>query len=143
MQIVMEKVDLPQKGHVEFGFHRSFEITITHEQARTQVKRWLWSEVSMLLSAEPPALVIDTVIVWRVPVRLIAPGYGALGTVGFVDVNVQTGELLDLEQKKVLIEAQAAQLTARLPDFQPSQAVYAPAIPTQLPTAMSVSLPGE
>ncbi len=143
MQIVVEKVNLPEKGHVEFGLHRSFEITITSDQARSKVKRWLWAEVSMLLGTEPPALVLDEVIVWRVPVILIAPGHGTLGTVGAIDVAVQTGDLIDLNKQQGLIEQQAALIAARLPHFQPRTDVYSGSVPTHLPTTSSLTVTGE
>lgn len=138
MQIVVEKVGLPEKGHVEFGLHRSFEIQVTSEEARAKVKQWLWTEVSMLLGTDTPSLVLDEAIVWRVPVILSAPGYGRLGAVGMVDVLVQTGEMLNLLQQKALIEQRAAELAKRLPAFQPLANVPAASMPIGITHAARV-----
>ena len=124
MQVIVEQVNLPERGHVELGIHRSFEIAVSSEDARAKVKRWLWNEVSMLLGAGTPDLVIDERIVWRVPVIFSAPGHGQVGTVGVVEVAVQSGELLHSDVQRAQIEAQANLLADRLPEFQPMMDVH-------------------
>lgn len=138
MQIVLEKIGLPEKGHVEFGLHRSFDIQVTSEEARAKVKRWLWTEVSMLLGTDTPSLVLDESVVWRIPVIFSAPGYGRLGTVGMIDVLVQTGEMLELPQQKALIEQHATELAKRLPAFQPLTDLPAASIPIGIPPSPRV-----
>jgi hypothetical protein len=58
------------------------------------------------------------VIVWRVPVILIATHLGNAGVVGEVDVDVETGAMNNLEANKEAILAQAHSLAATLPPYQ-------------------------
>lgn len=96
----------------------------------------------MLLSPDDPTLVIGERVTWRIPVFFSAPGYGKLGTVGVVDVDVQTGNLLDLIACKAIIEQSADRLASQLPAFQP----FSPApefIPSHIPSAARLELPEE
>ena len=43
---------------------------------------------------DTPTLVIAERAVWRVPVLLTSPSRGVIGTVGSVDVDAQSGELI-------------------------------------------------
>jgi hypothetical protein len=135
MQVVLEELDLPEKGSVELKMHRFFEIRVTAEEARRKVNRWLSWEVSMLISADPPILVIDKNVIWRVPVWLGVLRYGRLGVVGAVDVDVQTGEMHHLSGRKAEIERCAHQLAKSLPPFQPFEHVPDEFIPKDVPPA--------
>lgn len=97
MQVVLEKVGLPEKRHVELGLQRSFDIQVSCEEVRKQVKRWLW-----------------------------------------VDVLVQTGEMLNVLAQKAAIEQCAEEMAKRLPAFQPYTDVPQSSIPTDLPLATQV-----
>ena len=52
---------------------RSFEINVTAEEARRHVREWLREEVSLLIDAEPPTLVVGDQVVWRVPAWISFP----------------------------------------------------------------------
>ncbi len=140
MQVILERINLPEKGHVEFGIHRSFEILISSEEARIKVKRWLWSEISMLLGVGTPSLIIDEQVVWRIPVIFNAPGHGQVGTVGTIDVTVQSGELLQLVAQRVQIETCANALASGLADFQPYALVPAESITTDISPAPQLNV---
>lgn len=143
MQIVFEELNLPESGRVELTVQRSFEIKVTAAEAQRQVNRWLYMEVGMLLGADPPTLVIDQEVIWRVPVWFGVLRFGRLGVVGTVDVNVQTGEIYQLAERKVQIQQCASQLAQRLPPFQPIADVPEQYIPKHIPPAPKLVLAEE
>ncbi len=120
MTIVLDQWMLPEKGIVELNVHKSFEIKVTAEEARRSVNRWLMDEVSYMIGAEPPTLVVGERVVWRVPAWIGFPHTGWAGTVGSVDVDVQTGEMDNTTARKVEIERCAEAIAARMPAYQPS-----------------------
>jgi hypothetical protein len=63
--------------------------------------------------------VIESRVVWRVPIEFCVLRFGRLGTVGAVDVDSETGEMYQLPRRQREIEHCAGQLAARLPQFQP------------------------
>ncbi len=119
MQVILEQCHLPAQGAVKLNMQREFVIQVTAEEAQRKVSRWLWDEVSMLISADPPTLVIGEQVVWRVPTWIGFPSQGRAGNVGVVDVDVQTGELYDLAAARKKIEACATTIAQKLPPFQP------------------------
>jgi len=95
----------------EVGVHeirQTLNVQITGEQARRIVNRWLLDEVSYMMHAESPTLVVNGNACWCVPAVLTAPH---VGVVGAVDVDAITGELLEYEtQKEVIVLHQNANL---------------------------------
>ncbi|MFN8493047.1 MAG: hypothetical protein U0350_35920 [Caldilineaceae bacterium] len=142
MQVVLEAVNLPSEGAVTLDMRREFTIEITAEAAQRKVNRWLWDEVSMLISADPPTLVIGDQVVWRMPVYFSAPSAGRVGAVGAVDVDIQTGKLVDIVKAKMAIEHCATKLAAGLPPFKPLK-VASKYIPKDIPPAPKLILPEE
>jgi len=69
-------------------------INMDAKTARRKVTSWAVSEVSNMLVAGEPQLLIGNVPVWRVPVMLCSTYKGVLGEVASIDVNALTGELL-------------------------------------------------
>lgn len=119
MVIVLDSYVIPEKGPVEVKIDRAFEIKVTAEEARRQVRWWLRDEVSMLIDADPPTLVVGEQVVWRVPAVFSRPGAGRVGIVGAVEVNVTTGEMNATLENKAAIERQAEELASHLPPYQP------------------------
>ena len=71
------------------------------------------NEVADLLSGDTPNLVWQTDgAYWRVPVVLASRSLGRIGLVGFIDVNVETGELQPTEQTIRRIEENAQRFAA-------------------------------
>jgi len=134
MQVVLDELNLPERGVVELTVQRSFEIKVTAEEARREVNHWLSWEVSTQLMTDPPTLYVGERIVWRVPAWIGFPSVGRAGDVGSVDVDVQTGELYDLAQVKPQIEACASAIAKKLPPYQPRKVDKA-FIPAHLPPA--------
>lgn len=140
MQVVFEKLDLPEQGVVELTMQHSFEIKVTAEEARRQVNRWLSWEISMLIAADPPSLVIGKHVVWRVPAWIGFPSRGRAGTVGTVDIDVRTGEIYNLAETKAAIEHCAKAIAAKLPPYQPHKSVPKEFIPEDIPPAPRLEL---
>jgi hypothetical protein len=46
---------LPERGLVHLAFDHTFEIKISAEEVRRQVKRWLLNEVSYMFTANAPS----------------------------------------------------------------------------------------
>jgi hypothetical protein len=88
-------------------------IKITAEKARRKVSVFVGNIISDLLSAEEPRLGWrEDNAYWRVPVALSSRSMGRIGTVGTIDVNVETGELLITDQRIGEIEENARRFVA-------------------------------
>ena len=125
--IILDDYTIPEKGKVELNVKRSFDIRVTAEEARRRVDRWLLNEVSYMIGAETPTLVIREQVVWRVPAWFSAPDVGQVGVVGIVEVDVNTGAMNNTPACKAEIERCAEEWAARLPPYQPkgeAPAVY-------------------
>lgn len=119
MNILLNAYALPEKGKVELKIDRSFEIKVTAEEARRKVNRWLLNEVSYLIAADPPTLVVAERVVWRVPAWIGFPHTGRAGVVGAVDVDVETGEMNNLAEHKLEIKQNLEKLKPNLPPYKP------------------------
>ena len=135
MTIIIEPYTIPEKGKVDLDVKRSFEIKISAEEARREVRWWLRDEVSMLIDAEPPTLVVGEQVVWRVPAVFSAPGSGRVGVVGLVEIDVTTGEMNVTPELKAAIEHQAEALAERLPPYQSKGPVPEKHRPKHIPPA--------
>ena len=108
MTILLDPYIVPEKGKVELKIDRSFEIKVTAEEARHKVRWWLRDEVSMLIDADPPTLVIGEEVVWRVPAwvafviiarELVITGFrGVAASSGIVVAASSAGKLKSVFQ---------------------------------------------
>lgn len=117
MTIILEQYTTPEKG--TFEIHHTITIYISADDARRQVNRWVLDEVSSVMGAEEPTLVIDEKAVWKVPVILTASNVGRVGTAGYVEVDVETGEMNNSPECKKTILESARDLAATLPPYSP------------------------
>lgn len=143
MTILLEPFTLPERGPVTIQLNQTFEIKVTAEEARRKVHLWLLDEVSCQMGAEPPVLVVGERAVWRVSTHLSAPHIGLVGTVGMVDIDVQTGEMANSSDCKAAIKRRARELAAKLPPYQPLQSVSDQYIPQHIPPAPVLTLPDD
>ena len=143
MTILIDPFTIPEKGKVQLNVQRSFEIKVTAEEARYKVRWWLRDNVSMLIDAEPPTLVVSEQVIWRTPAVFSAPGAGRVGVVGFVEVDVVTGEMDVTPELKANIEQQAETLADRLPPYQPQGPVPEKYRPKHIPPAPQIVLDEE
>ena len=118
MTILLEHGPLPERGTVHLAIQRDFTIHVTAEEARRQVDRWLFDQVSYMMTAEAPTLVLSECVVWRVPAVLTAPHVGRVGAVGAVDVDVQTGQMNVTPERIAAFQQAGIELGKRLPPYQ-------------------------
>ncbi len=116
MTIILDQYTIPEKG--SFEIRQTVDITFTAKQAQRKVDTWLLNEVSMMMGAEAPTLVVGARTVWRVPCRFSAPHVGRVGTVGEVDVDTKTGEMYNVSEAKTAIIGRAQALAEKLPPFK-------------------------
>ena len=90
-------------------------IRIPAMVARRKVNVFVCNEISCSMGGGAPELVGGKRTVWRVPVLLTFPGYGAVGTVGAIDVDTETGALLTTPSLIEEIIHNAEALATRLP----------------------------
>lgn len=118
MTILLEHGLLPERGTVHIAIQRDFTIHVTAEEARRQVDRWLFDQVSYMMTAEAPTLVLSECIVWRVPAVLTATHVGRVGAVGVMDVDVQTGQMNVTTERIAALQQAGIELGKRLPPYQ-------------------------
>lgn len=140
MNITLDHCMIPEKGIVELKINRLFEIKVTAEEARRKVNRWLMNEVSMMIGAEAPTLVVGEQVVWRVPAWIGFPHTGRAGTVGTVDVDVQTGDMDNTPEVKAKIERCAEAVAARQLPYQPRPELPAQYLAKGVPPAPKLTI---
>jgi hypothetical protein len=141
MTIIIEQPYLiPEKGPVDLKVERSFDIKVTAEEAKHQVNRWLLNEVSYLIGADSPTLVVGERVVWRVPAWLGLPHTGRVGIVGTVDVDVSTGAMTNTPACKADLERRAEELAVRQPPYQPKAEVPPQYIAKDIPVTPNVHI---
>ena len=135
MTILLDPYSIPEKGTVELNLKRSFEIKITAEEARRQINRWLRDEVSILISADLPVLVVGQQVVWRAVAWISFPHTGRAGQVGVIDVDVTTGAMNNTPECKAEIERQAEEVAAQQPPYHPKDKVPEQYLAKNVPSA--------
>jgi len=117
MNIILNEYRIPDKG--TFEIRQLVTLEISGEQARKLVNRFLLMEVSTMLAADAPDLVVGERTVWRVPVWIGFLHQGRFA-VGAFDVDAHTGTILDSALSVAAIQARAAELAAALPAYVPN-----------------------
>lgn len=84
---------LPQTGHLEVNIRVSAQVNVSAFVARQKADSFILSQISYMMHAGEPELVLNNRILWRVPVVLSQRSRGNVGQVGAVDVDVETGQL--------------------------------------------------
>ena len=72
----------------------SQKIAVSPNHARRTANGFLAGHVAMMVGGGQPTLVVDQTPVWRVPAVLKLPAVGDVSTVGAVDIDAQTGDLI-------------------------------------------------
>ncbi len=103
--------DLPKTGRLEVEIKVTADINISAYAAQQKVNGFVLSEISYMMHAGPPTLVIDEHISWRVPVILSLTSRGDVGEVGVIDVDIETGQLHINPQLITEIQTRAQGLT--------------------------------
>lgn len=113
MTILIETEKLPERGSLNLKLNVTATINTTAEEARRKVSVFAGNHIADLISGEAPDLVWQkNGAYWRVPVVLSSRSLGRIGQIGFIDVNVETGELQISEQITRRIEENAQRFAA-------------------------------
>ncbi len=91
--MILANSPLPQPGPLEIKITISTTINLSAEEARRKVNRYVHQEVSYLMHGDAPNLMVADRVYWRVPILFTYPSHGILGTIGYIEVDVETGEL--------------------------------------------------
>ncbi len=117
MTIILDRYRIPEQG--TFEIRQLVTLEISGEQARKLVNRFLLMEVSTMLAADAPDLVVGERTVWRVPVWIGFLHQGRFA-VGALDVDARSGVIIDREQSVAAIQARATEFAATLPAYAPN-----------------------
>ncbi|HIP71958.1 MAG TPA: hypothetical protein EYH05_11265 [Anaerolineae bacterium] len=103
---------LPKTGHLEVDIKVTADVNFTAVAARQKVNNFVLSEISYMMHAGTPQLVVGERICWRVPVVLSLASQGDVGDVGAVDVDVETGQMNVTPQLLTEINTRAEAIAA-------------------------------
>lgn len=112
----------PQPGRVNVAADRetavAITVQITAEEARRLVNQEIVPELGTGLGASKPDLLLrGEQVIWRVPIVLSLAQLGDLGEVGIIEVDAQTGTILEngRNRERILQHAQRLYAGATLP----------------------------
>ncbi len=91
MQSVVES--LPETGRLEVDIKVTADVNVSAYAARQKVDGFVLSDISYMMHAGDPTLVLAERIRWRVPLILSLTSQGDVGEVGAIDVDVETGQM--------------------------------------------------
>jgi hypothetical protein len=98
---------------LEIDIKVTADINVSAYAARQKVNSFILSEVSYMMHAGEPSLVVSEMICWRVPVVLSLTSRGDIGDVGAIDVNAETGQMYTSPQLIDEVNARAEGLVTR------------------------------
>lgn len=88
-------------------------VNVTAFTARQKVSGYVGDQISHMMGGGDPTLILtNDTLVWRVPIVLTMPSRGAVGMVGFLDVNARTGSLIVPSYFIEQVEARAQEIVA-------------------------------
>jgi hypothetical protein len=106
---------LPQTGRLEVDIRVKADVNISAYAARQKVNGFVLSDISYMMHAGDPTLVLAERICWRVPVILSLTSQGDVGEVGTIDVDVESGQMRVTPQLIAEINARAQGLALSAP----------------------------
>ena len=119
MTIVLDNYVIPEHGRLDIRV--TVNLVISAQEACRLVDHWLLENLSVLIGADMPTLVIGDQNVWRVPVWMGLVGSGRT-ELGVIDVDVTSGALLDARRRVSAIMAAAEIYAGKTPSFAPRPA---------------------
>ncbi|MFZ0548858.1 MAG: hypothetical protein WAM60_25635, partial [Candidatus Promineifilaceae bacterium] len=84
----------PDNGPLVVQAQFSGEIPVPPEMARRRVSGYLAREVALFLTAGEPTLVLGEPPCWKIPAVFRLRGVGELATIGVIDVDARTGQVI-------------------------------------------------
>lgn len=113
MTVMLENIDLPKQGLLDINIQQQVNIHVTPNVAQQRVAVFVGNHIADLLHGDMPELVLGKHgSYWRVPVVLSSRSLGRIGVVGFIDVDVETGELILADNSISDIENNARRFVA-------------------------------
>lgn len=112
--ILLERQGVISKGLLTLQVDQRVEVNVSAEEAQRKVSVFALTEIGNLLHGKTPILVVSERAAWRVPVHLTRPSFGDLGQVGYIDVDVTSGELILTPETVSSIERNAQDLVDRI-----------------------------
>lgn len=102
VQIVLpyKESQLDQPLHIKANV--DVEIGISSVIARRRANGYLATEVAMMIVAGDPILFLSDQPVWRVPALLHLTGLGDVASVGAIDIDASTGDVIRLSDQQIL-----------------------------------------
>ncbi len=113
MAVRLEGMSPPRADQLAIDIKLSVTVNITAFAARQKVNGFVVDEISVNMHGAEPTLIVGPRLTWRVPIVLSMPPRGDLGTVGEIDVDVTTGEILYTRALIAEIQQRARELVAR------------------------------
>ncbi len=110
METTLEQI--PRTGKIDLIIQVSATINYSAEAARRLAGRFVANEISYLLRCNDPQLVVSERLYWRVPIILALPTAGHVGTVGTIDIDVESGQLFITPEQIAEITHYATSLAA-------------------------------
>ena len=84
---------LPSQGRLELEIKVTADVNVSAFAARQKVNSFVLSDISYMMHAGEPQLVIADRISCRVPVILSSTSRGNIGEAGSISVDVETGQM--------------------------------------------------
>ncbi len=111
MRATLER--LPPAGRIEIAISTAADVNISAKAARQKVNDFVLSEISYMMHAGEPELVISDRIVWRAPVMLSLTSHGDVGEIGAIIVDVESGQMAISPEAMDELDARADELARR------------------------------
>ena len=108
METILEQI--PKTGSIQLTIQIRSQFHFSAKAAQRLARRFVADEISYLLRVGEPTLVASERICWRMPIELALPGHGAVGQVGVVDVDVESGSVLLTPQQIESIRSRAQEI---------------------------------
>ncbi|MCB0042982.1 MAG: hypothetical protein M9936_17015 [Caldilinea sp.] len=104
---------LPPSGRVEIAISVAADVNISAMAARQKVNDFVLSEISYMMHAGEPELVVSDRVLWRVPVILSLTSHGDVGEIGAISVDVESGQMAISPEAMDELHARADDLARR------------------------------
>jgi hypothetical protein len=90
-------------------------LSVSPDSARRRANGYLGHHVAMSIQAGDPVLVWGKRLVWRMQMHLSLRGFGRIATVGTVDVDAQTRDIIPLSVDEIIsLQERANAIAIRL-----------------------------
>lgn len=104
---------LPATYHIQHVWQENkppHNVQVSPQSATRTAAKFLAKHVTMMAMADTPTLIVEEPTVWQFPVVLTIPKLGRVSTIGQVQVDAFTGEIIEptstyLENMKTLAYA--------------------------------------